>query len=154
MQEGTDNISELPLSLQREYKRNYKLQEDPRITTSGKILRKWNLDELPQLYNIIKGDMSFIGPRPVIEEEVEKYGDKKGKFLSIKPGLSGYWQVNRNKCKNYEDRIEMELYYIKNRTLKLDIKIFLKTLKNTYELICEKNKLENIKLLNTINNGE
>lgn len=142
MQEGADNIDNLPLHLQEEYKKNYKLKEDPRITKIGKTLRKWNLDELPQLYNIIKGDMSFIGPRPVIGEEIEKYGDKKKKFLSTKPGLSGYWQINCKKCRNYDERIRMELYYIENQTLKLDIKIFLKTLKNMYELLNVKNKSE------------
>lgn len=154
MQEEADNIANLPLYLQQEYKENYKLKEDPRITKIGKTLRKWNLDELPQLYNIIKGDMSFIGPRPVIEEEAEKYENEKEKFLSVKPGLSGYWQVNCEYCKNYEDRIKMELYYIENRTLELDIKIFFKTIKIMFEKTYEKNELENIKLLDTINNGE
>lgn len=119
---------ELPTNLQEEYKRNYKIEKDPRITKVGKTLRKWNLDELPQLYNILKGDMSFVGPRPVLQEEVEKYKENKEKFLSVKPGLTGYWQINKQRCRNYEERIKMELYYVENRKLMLDIKIFLKTI--------------------------
>lgn len=118
----------LPTNLQEEYKRNYKIQEDPRITKVGKTLRKWNLDELPQLYNILKGDMSFVGPRPVLQEEVEKYEKNKEKFLSVKPGLTGYWQVNKQKCRSYEERMQMELYYVENRNFMLDTKIFFKTI--------------------------
>ena len=119
---------ELPINLQEEYKMNYKIEKDPRITKVGKVLRKWNLDELPQLLNIIKGDMSFVGPRPVLQEELEKYKENKETFLSIKPGLTGYWQVNKQKCKNYEERMQMELYYVKNCNFLLDMKIFFKTI--------------------------
>lgn len=77
----------------REYKENYKLTNDPRITKVGKFLRKTSLDELPQLINIINGDLSIIGPRPVVADELEKYGVNKDKFLSVTPGLTGYWQV-------------------------------------------------------------
>lgn len=129
MREGADKIKDLPIELQKEYKMNYKIKDDPRITKTGRILRNWNLDELPQLLNIVKGDMSFIGPRPVIPEEIEKYGDLKGKFLSVKPGLSGYWQINTKVCKNYDERIKMELYYIENYNLKFDMEIFWKTVK-------------------------
>lgn len=79
----------------REFKQNFKLENDPRITRVGKFLRKTSLDELPQLINIIKGDLSLIGPRPVINEELEKYSFNKNKFLSVTPGLTGYWAANR-----------------------------------------------------------
>lgn len=112
----------------KEYKENYKLKEDPRITRVGKILRKTSLDELPQILNILKGELSIIGPRPVVESELEKYGPNKSKFLSVKPGLTGYWQANGRSSTTYEERMDMELYYIENRSLWLDIKLFFKTI--------------------------
>lgn len=111
----------------REFKKTHKLQNDPRITSIGNFLRKTSLDELPQMINILKGDMSFVGPRPVVEKEVEEYGENKEKFLSVKPGLTGYWQVNGRSNTTYEERMEMELYYVDNCSLWLDIKIFFKT---------------------------
>lgn len=112
----------------REFKESYKLQNDPRITKIGEALRKTSLDELPQILNILKGELSIIGPRPVIDEELEKYGDNKEKFLSITPGLTGYWQANGRSSTTYEERMEMELYYIDNYSLTLDIAIFFKTI--------------------------
>ncbi len=111
-----------------EYKEYYKLSNDPRITKVGKILRKASLDELPQLINIIKGDLSIIGPRPVIEEELKKYGENAEKFLSVTPGLTGNWAANGRSCTSYEHRMEMELFYVDNVSLKLDLKIFFKTI--------------------------
>ena len=93
----------------REYKENYKLTNDPRITKVGKFLRKTSLDELPQLINIINGDLSIIGPRPVVADELEKYGVNKDKFLSVTPGLTGYWAANGRSNTTYEQRMEMEL---------------------------------------------
>lgn len=112
----------------KEYKENYKLTNDPRITKVGKFLRKTSLDELPQLINIINGDLSIIGPRPVIADELEKYGTNKDKFLSVTPGLTGYWAANGRSNTTYEQRMEMELYYIDNLSLKMDIKVFFKTI--------------------------
>ena len=94
----------------------------------GKFLRKTSLDELPQILNILKGDMSIIGPRPVVENELEKYKTNKDKFLSVSPGLTGYWAANGRSCTTYEDRIKMELYYVDNCSLSLDIKIFFQTI--------------------------
>lgn len=111
----------------KEFQKNYKLKHDPRITKVGGILRKTSFDELPQIINILKGDLSIIGPRPVIEEELELYGNKKDKFLSVLPGLTGYWAANGRSDTTYEERINMELYYIDNRSLWLDIKLFFKT---------------------------
>jgi len=112
----------------KEYKENYKLTNDPRITKIGKFLRKTSLDELPQLLNIIKGDLSIIGPRPVVTDELEKYGANTKKFLSVTPGLTGYWAANGRSCTTYEQRMQMELYYIDNLSLKMDIKVFFKTI--------------------------
>lgn len=112
----------------KEYKENYKLTNDPRITKIGKFLRKTSLDELPQLFNIIKGDLSIIGPRPVVTDELKKYGTNTEKFLSVTPGLTGYWAANGRSCTSYEQRMQMELYYIDNLSLKMDIKVFFKTI--------------------------
>lgn len=112
----------------KEYKENYKLTNDPRITKIGKFLRKTSLDELPQLINIIKGDLAIIGPRPVIAEELKKYGDNIDKFLSVTPGLTGYWAANGRSNTTYEQRMQMELYYIDNMSLKMDIQVFFKTI--------------------------
>ena len=111
-----------------EYKKNFKLENDPRVTKVGKVLRKTSLDELPQLLNIIKGDLALIGPRPVVKDELEKYGDNASKFLSVTPGLTGNWAANGRSCTSYEDRMEMELWYVDNISLKTDIKIFFKTI--------------------------
>ena len=112
----------------REYKENYKLTNDPRITKVGKFLRKTSLDELPQLINIINGDLSIIGPRPVVADELEKYGVNKDKFLSVTPGITGYCAANGRRNTTYEQRMEIELYYIDNLSLKMDIKVFFKTI--------------------------
>lgn len=112
----------------QEWDENFKLENDPRITKIGKFIRKTSLDELPQIINILKGDMSIIGPRPVVDDEIEKYGNQKAKFLSVKPGLTGYWAANGRSATTYEDRIKLELYYIDHCSLLLDIKIFFKTI--------------------------
>ena len=125
-----DMINDFTPEQMKEWKENFKLQDDPRITKVGKFLRKTSLDELPQIVNIIKGDLSIIGPRPVIEEELEKYGENKEKFLSVTPGLTGYWQANGRSSTTYEQRMEMELYYIDHISPKLDFKIFFKTIES------------------------
>lgn len=112
----------------QEWDENFKLENDPRITKIGNFLRKTSLDELPQIINILKGDMSIIGPRPVVNDEIEKYSNQKAKFLSVKPGLTGYWAANGRSATTYEDRIKLELYYIDHCSLLLDIKIFFKTI--------------------------
>ena len=112
-----------------EFEKNYKLDDDERITKIGKFLRKTSLDELPQIINILKGDMSIIGPRPVVEKELEKFGDYKDKFLSVKPGLTGYWAVNGRSDTNYEERVQLEIYYVDHCSLWMDIKCFFKTIK-------------------------
>lgn len=122
-----DMIKDFDEEQMREFKENYKLTNDPRITRVGKVLRKTSLDELPQILNILKGELSIIGPRPVVEEELEKYGVQKIKFLSVTPGLTGYWQANGRSNTTYEERMQMELYYVDNMSFWLDIKIFFKT---------------------------
>lgn len=111
----------------KEFEEFQKLKNDPRITKMGNFLRKTSLDELPQMINILKGELSFVGPRPVVDKEIERYGANKDKFLSVTPGLTGYWQVNGRSNTTYEERMNMELYYVDNCSLWLDIKIFFKT---------------------------
>ena len=113
------------------YKKEYKLENDPRINRIGNILRKTSMDELPQILNVIKNDMSLIGPRPVLNEETLLYGKDRNILLSVKPGLTGYWQAYARNDVGYTDgrRQKMELYYIENRSLKLDIRIFFATIR-------------------------
>ena len=111
----------------REYYINFKLDDDPRITRVGGFLRKTSLDELPQLINILKGDMSIVGPRPIVEKEIPKYGEYMEEVFSVLPGLTGYWQANGRSDTSYEERVEMDRYYLENRSFLLDIKIILKT---------------------------
>lgn len=108
---------------------NYKLEpnEDPRITKFGQFIRSTSMDELPQFINVLKGDMSLVGPRPVVVEELKEYGIKKADFLSVKPGITGYWQVCGRSDVGYPERVDIELYYVYNNSLTLDIKILLKT---------------------------
>lgn len=117
----------------KEFNKNYKLENDPRITKIGKFLRRTSLDELPQLLNIIKGDLSIIGPRPVVEKEIEKYGIYKEKFLSVTPGLTGNWAANGRSCTSYEERIKLELDYIDNISLKMDIQVLFKTIITVFQ---------------------
>lgn len=123
-----DMIKEFTPEQMKEYRENYKLTNDPRITKVGKFLRKTSLDELPQIINIIKGDLSIIGPRPVVSDELKKYGTNTRKFLSVTPGLTGYWAANGRSCTSYEQRMQMELFYIDNLSWKMDIKVFFKTI--------------------------
>lgn len=130
VQNAEDLIKKFTPEQMKEYKENYKLTDDPRVTKVGKFIRKTSLDELPQLINIIKGDLSIIGPRPVIAEELEKYGHNMDKFLSVTPGLTGYWAANGRSNTTYEQRMEMELYYIDNISFKMDMKVFFKTIES------------------------
>lgn len=111
----------------KEWEENFKLEDDPRITSIGKILRKTSLDELPQLLNILRGEMSVVGPRPVVEEELKKYGIYQEKFLSATPGLTGYWQAYARSDCSYQQRMEMELKYVQDANLWWDIKILFAT---------------------------
>ena len=111
----------------KEYKINKKLKNDPRITKMGKILRKTSLDELPQMINILKGDMAMIGNRPYLPREKEDMGEYYEDIIKTKPGLTGYWQTSGPKHRSFEERLKLEKYYSNNCNIKLDIKIFFKT---------------------------
>ncbi len=130
MKKNADNLEKMLTPEQLEtFKAEFKIENDPRITKVGNVLRKTSLDELPQLLNILRGELSIIGPRPIVEEELENYGEDADKFLSVKPGLTGYWQAYARNDAVYAsgERQKMELYYVDNRSLWFDIKIFFKT---------------------------
>ena len=121
------------VKLREEFYKNFKLKDDPRITEVGKFLRESSLDEFPQFINVLKGDMSFVGPRPIVQKEVDMYyGEETSKkIFMVKPGITGMWQANgRSDVENYNERIALDLYYIRNWSIWLDIIITIKTIKN------------------------
>lgn len=126
-QEVLEKLLESDETKRKEWKSHKKLREDPRINKIGVFLRKTSIDEFPQFINILKGEMSLIGPRAVIDSEIEKFGLYKEKILSVKPGLTGYWAANGRSNTTYEERVKMEAYYVENFSLFLDFKILLKT---------------------------
>ena len=112
-----------------EWNRYYKLKKDPRITKVGKFLRKTSLDELPQFFNVLKGDLSVVGPRPCVPKEiVENYREKTNKILSIRPGITGIWQISGRNNLTRDERVKLEELYIDNHNLLIDLKIVLKTI--------------------------
>lgn len=130
MKTGADRLEDMltPEELE-EYKKNFKLKRDPRITRVGSFLRRTSLDELPQLLNILGGSLSLVGPRPVLQEETELYGEDRDLLLSVKPGLTGLWQASGRSNITYEDgaRQAMELRYVRERGFLMDIKILFMT---------------------------
>ncbi|MBS4163598.1 Uncharacterized protein PRO82_000901 [Candidatus Protochlamydia amoebophila] len=116
--------------LKKEWDNCFKLKNDPRITSIGNFLRKTSLDELPQFWNVLKGDLSVVGPRPIVQAEVDKYlGLKAYKILSIRPGLTGPWQVSgRSDINCYQKRILLDEYYVDHRSMVLDLKLIAKTI--------------------------
>lgn len=110
-----------------EWKRDQKVKKDPRVSKIGRFLRATSLDELPQLFNILKGELSLVGPRPIVEDELKRYGKVSGLFLQIKPGLTGLWQVSGRNDIGYEERVKLDIYYIENWSLWLDFVILCKT---------------------------
>jgi Undecaprenyl-phosphate galactose phosphotransferase WbaP len=115
------------LSLRREWARDHKLRNDPRVTLVGKLLRRTSLDELPQLWNILRGEMSLVGPRPIVSQEIPKYGQEFGMYLSVPPGLSGLWQVSGRNRTTYEERVAFDSYYVENWSVWLDVYILART---------------------------
>ena len=111
-----------------EFKKYYKLQNDPRVTKFGRFLRKASIDEVPQFINVLKGEMSLIGPRPIVDAEVPFFGDDMELIHSIKPGITGYWAANGRSDVWYDERVKMEAFYASHCSLLLDTKIFFKTI--------------------------
>jgi lipopolysaccharide/colanic/teichoic acid biosynthesis glycosyltransferase len=111
-----------------EWSERFKLKKDPRVTRLGQFLRKTSLDELPQLWNVLRGEMSFIGPRPIIPDELERYGDRAAAYLACSPGISGLWQVSGRNDASYEQRVLLDERYAREWTFVLDAQILLRTL--------------------------
>jgi len=115
--------------LREEWRRSHKLRNDPRITRLGQVLRRTSLDELPQLWNVLRGQMSLVGPRPIVEEEIHRYGDGIGLYKKVRPGLTGLWQVSGRNNVSYEQRVNFDLYYVRNWSLWLDVYVLARTVK-------------------------
>ena len=111
----------------REWAETRKLRRDPRITAIGAILRKSSLDELPQLFNVLKGDMSIVGPRPITDEELERYTASVGAYLACRPGITGLWQVSGRSTTTYDKRVACDAFYAQNWSIALDVKILIVT---------------------------
>jgi exopolysaccharide production protein ExoY len=111
-----------------EWSERFKLKKDPRVTRLGYFLRKTSLDELPQLWNVLRGDMSFIGPRPIIPDELERYGEHAAAYLACSPGISGLWQVSGRNDASYQQRVLLDERYAREWTLVLDVQILVRTL--------------------------
>lgn len=110
-----------------EFERDFKLRDDPRVTPFGALLRRSSADELPQLFNVLRGQMSLVGPRMITRPELAKYGRCAPKLLSVRPGLTGYWQIFGRQYAGYDERVRMDCYYIDNWSLALDLAILLRT---------------------------
>ena len=110
-----------------EWERDQKLRDDPRVTGIGRLLRRFSLDELPQIWNVLVGEMSLVGPRPIVEDEVSRYGQSFRKYSKVKPGITGLWQVSGRTNVSYDDRVRIDDFYIDHWSPWLDIYILLKT---------------------------
>jgi Undecaprenyl-phosphate galactose phosphotransferase WbaP len=110
-----------------QWKHAQKVRDDPRLTRVGRVLRRFSLDELPQFWNVLKGDMSIVGPRPIVEDEISRYGDSIDLYKQVTPGLTGLWQVSGRSDLSYEDRVWLDTYYVRNWSVWLDVVILVRT---------------------------
>jgi lipopolysaccharide/colanic/teichoic acid biosynthesis glycosyltransferase len=133
MVRNADSILEATPSLKAEFERNFKLRHDPRVTRVGAILRRCSLDELPQLLNVLRGQMSLVGPRMITEAELGKYGAQKHLVQSIKPGMTGYWQVRGRQNVSYEERVAMDAHYVTRWSLSMDLRILAETPRKVFK---------------------
>ena len=115
-------------ALRREWEANHKLKDDPRLTGVGGVLRRYSLDELPQLWNIIRGEMSIVGPRPIVDDEVRRYGDDIEYYNMVRPGVIGLWQISGRSDTTYAERVEMDVEYAQRRNIFLDIGILISSI--------------------------
>ena len=111
----------------QEWRESHKLRDDPRITKFGTFLRRSSMDELPQLWNVLKGDMSLVGPRPIVEDELERYGNKASIYMSVKPGMTGLWQILGRSNVTYSRRVSLDTWYVRKQCILLDVWILMRT---------------------------
>jgi len=123
------NLLESNPDLQAQWLKEHKLKDDPRVSPLGAFLRRTSMDELPQLFNVLKSEMSLVGPRPIVEEELEKYGLEKSYYLMVRPGMTGLWQVSGRNDVDYDTRVYLDAWYVKNWSLWYDLAILVKTFK-------------------------
>jgi lipopolysaccharide/colanic/teichoic acid biosynthesis glycosyltransferase len=112
-----------------EWQRDHKLRNDPRVTPIGRWLRRLSLDELPQLWNVVIGQMSLVGPRPIVKAEIEKYGRRFGLYSRVRPGITGLWQVSGRNNTTYDERVSLDEYYVHNWSVWFDTYLLLRTVK-------------------------
>ena len=122
-----DQMLEQSPELKKQWERKFKLEHDPRITPVGAFLRKTSLDELPQFWNILRGEMALIGPRPIVQEELKYYGNDYTTFASVKPGITGLWQVSGRSDIGYEERVGLDVFYVNNWSFWMDYYVFFRT---------------------------
>lgn len=120
-------LAESP-DLQEEFRNDFKLRNDPRITRLGRFLRRSSLDELPQFLNVLRGEMSVVGPRPIVRQELPRYGDRMEEVLAVRPGLTGLWQVSGRNNLTYDERVTLDLRYARHRSVWMDLKIIARTI--------------------------
>jgi lipopolysaccharide/colanic/teichoic acid biosynthesis glycosyltransferase len=113
--------------MREEYLRTYKIKNDPRITRFGRLLRRTSLDELPQVLNVLKGEMSWVGPRDILDSELAMYGEFGNRFVTVKPGITGLWQVSGRSQLAYTERVRLDMFYVDNVSFWLDLKVLLRT---------------------------
>ena len=128
MRTDGDEILAAHPELMEEYKNCFKIKDDPRVTKLGKFLRKTSIDELPQIFNVLKNEMSLVGPRMICPDELEKYNQWDINLLTVKPGLTGLWQVRGRSDVSYEERVRFDMFYIRNWTIWMDLQIILQTI--------------------------
>jgi lipopolysaccharide/colanic/teichoic acid biosynthesis glycosyltransferase len=123
------NLLHSDRQINEEWLRDHKLRDDPRVTRFGRFLRRTSLDELPQLWNVLRGEMSLVGPRPVVPDELRRYGSKAATFLSARPGITGLWQISGRNNTDYRRRVALDVCYVRSRSVILDVYILAKTLR-------------------------
>ncbi len=123
-----ENLLEKNTEIKSEFEKTHKIKNDPRITPIGKFLRKTSLDEIPQFINVLKGEMSIVGPRPIVEAEKQKYGNKLNEVLTVKPGITGLWQVSGRNNLTYKKRVDLDCIYVKEKDILMDLRIIFRTI--------------------------
>jgi lipopolysaccharide/colanic/teichoic acid biosynthesis glycosyltransferase len=114
-------------TIRSEWQRDHKIRSDPRVTEVGRVLRRFSVDEMPQLFNVLRGEMSIVGPRPIVEAEIKRYAQNYSTYCSVKPGLTGLWQISGRNRVSYERRVELDCEYARTKSISGDAWIILRT---------------------------